>query len=993
VAVRNESVRLSLDDAGYSTGMARAAAVTAVFRKSLSGLDGDSVNLGDSLSEAAVGVDRVNRSSRSAGPEIDRLSGRLRLFRDAAITLGPALIPLGAAAIPALTGSLAALGSAAGGLGVSILALKGIGDALGALNDYELEPTAENLQAARIEMEKLGPAGAHFAQYLNSISDELKTLQIAAREGLLPGLEDGIDLALERLPGVRDLVTELAQGMGQLAESAGADLAPGGGFDEFFSYLDTDAQDTLVSFGNAIGDITNGLADMMVAFAPLNRDFTDGFEGMAQSFADWADGLNESKDFQEFLDYLSQNGPRAIDMLGSLAHSLAAIVKAAAPVGAVTLPVLTKMLDLLGALANSPLGMPFVAALVGITAYSRAVDVATAAQGRFAVAQASGFAKAGTTASVAALVVTLAEYADMIDTAEEQTRIWNESLAAGTLTVDDLKARLQEMKDSDTITGVGDLLKTAMDPSAWIKTSLPGFLLWKNEVEDTGRAASLLAGEMEILGAQTKNTGDLADFFGQSIGQTGNQMRIAAGDATALEGALASLSGWFDKRAAIRDYNASIRELSRSMKNGFTRQDVVNLDAIGENLIQVASLITNPGKRAAFLENARAQLEGLAENGGPRAERAVEKVIRKMEALGLIQVEPTIDANSKPAEDKINKVKKQFDIFGALSSSGTLDANANPFYGIFNPAQSALNRFDGQVATAYLNVVRRGVSNAGAQGVGPAAINNERTASRSSAGRVTGRTSAPTSLTFGRGGDKAAMYGGMFGGGVVQLDSAAKDAAAAVKGVAFEFTWLQVELKKAEKALQKERQQRDAVRDQMNSLASSVASGLTSDIWAQSQGSGNPWAAGATPGGVVDPNAVLQADIAKAKEFNDLIAQLKARGLDGPALAEVLMSGDIERARLIAAMSASDLADYERFYEERAAVVGTAGQSAGLAVFGAALAREEKQLDAIREEVKGLRADVKAASQSQVKATQDTGQSFAATINRTARDGRRRAPR
>jgi hypothetical protein len=183
VAVRNESVRLSLDDQ-FSSGMARAAAATALFKKELNGLDGKRVSR--DLDDTAKSVDRVGTSSRKAGPEIDKFSGRLRLLADAAVVLGPALIPLGAAAIPALTGALAGLGAAAGGVGVTLLAFNGIGDALKAIDAYQLEPTVENLQKMQVALEKLGPAGAAVRHFLDDLEPQLHDLQNVARAGCSP---------------------------------------------------------------------------------------------------------------------------------------------------------------------------------------------------------------------------------------------------------------------------------------------------------------------------------------------------------------------------------------------------------------------------------------------------------------------------------------------------------------------------------------------------------------------------------------------------------------------------------------------------------------------------------------------------------------------------------------------------------------------------------------------------------------------------------------
>lgn len=978
MATRRERVILDLED-NLSPGLARAAVASRVLKGELDGLGRDSTRAGTNLDKTAT-------SAKKASPEIDRLSGRLRLLRDTAILLGPALVPLGAGAIPLLTGSLAALGSAAGGIGVSILALKGVGDAVKALDDYRLEPTAENLQAVRIEMEKLGPAGAHFVRYLESIEGELRSLQMVARKGMLPGLEDGIDAALERLPGVRKIVRELAEGMGELATSAGRDFRPGGDWDAFFRYLDTDGKDTLVSFGNAIGDITNGLADMMVAFAPVTRQFTGGFEEMAQSFADWAAGLDESRSFQEFLDYVRENGPRAVDMLGSLVRSFSSIVQAAAPVGAVTLPIITKLLDVIGTLASSPLGTPFIVALGAVTAYTRAVDVATAAQTRFNAAQKTGFATAQTTAALAALVVTLSEYADIANEAEERTRSWEAAFADGTLTVEQLKADMQAMQDDGTITGFSDLLQTAMDPSAWVKTSLPGFLLWKNEVDDSRASAARFAAELEILGAQAKQTGGLADFFASEIGLTADQMRIAAGDAQAFSGALAELNGWLDKRAAIRGYREAIQQLAKGLKDGFNREDREQIDATADSIAQVASQIKDKGLRADFLASARASLVATAENAAPKARREIEKVIAKLDELGLTKPpKPELDVDKSKADRKIREIERAFDIMDAMSAEPTIEADDTEAMRVIRRTRMELNNIPDEHVKIYVERV----GSMGGPGRGPTGGGGGGSDVNSGTPRIgrTPRSVVPTSLTFGRGSagdDKAAMYAGMFAAkdAFLGLYEGADAASQGLKG-------LKRELAAAEKAVERERRKRDALQAQRDAMSSAISGDLSNDLFAVSEGSGNVWAAGATAGGTMDPLAAAEARRDRARRYIAAIRKLKSMGLDKGALSAIIGEG-LEATEFMASQPqayvsefASTLAEANQYVAQAAnmganAVVSVAEMNAA----NAELREANKRLKAIEKAIEKLEQTEKAGHAGTQQATQNAQVGWQSSLRR-----------
>ena len=151
MATRREKVILELED-NFTSGMARAAAASALLKRELNGLSGTAIR------GVTTGIDDVGRSATRADGSINQLTGRLRLFADVAAMLGPGLIPIGAVAIPAVTGLANQLGIAALAGGTAIIAFQGVGDALKAVNEAAIEPTAENIEKARVALERLSPA-------------------------------------------------------------------------------------------------------------------------------------------------------------------------------------------------------------------------------------------------------------------------------------------------------------------------------------------------------------------------------------------------------------------------------------------------------------------------------------------------------------------------------------------------------------------------------------------------------------------------------------------------------------------------------------------------------------------------------------------------------------------------------------------------------------------------------------------------------------------
>ena len=112
MAVRRERVVLDLED-NFSRKMAEAAAATEVLKRELNSLSGNATRSHRPLTTTASDLDRLGKSAQRNGAEIDRMSGRMRIFADVAAMFGPSLVPIGAAGIGALAGFTNQLGMAA----------------------------------------------------------------------------------------------------------------------------------------------------------------------------------------------------------------------------------------------------------------------------------------------------------------------------------------------------------------------------------------------------------------------------------------------------------------------------------------------------------------------------------------------------------------------------------------------------------------------------------------------------------------------------------------------------------------------------------------------------------------------------------------------------------------------------------------------------------------------------------------------------------------
>ncbi|MER6973563.1 hypothetical protein ABT304_21040 [Nocardioides sp. NPDC000445] len=378
MGVKRELIILELEDRASREAL-EAAAAFKTLGGSINRLSGVASTNSRAFRSMGRDVDGMGASFIRAGTSIDTFSGRLSVLGQSALVLGPALAPIGATMVPAVAGLASGLAGAAGAAAAAGLAFAGVGDALGALNAYQLEPTTANLEKLNQAMAVLGPAGEGFVRYLDSIGGSLERLQRIAGAHMFPGMQAGLESLLGIMPRAESLVAEFSARLGNLSADAGAALG-GPEWDSFFAFLQRDAAPIFDEFARSAGNVALGFGNLMAAFAPLSRDFASGMLEASRAFAAWS---ADSSRFEGFIDYVRQVGPQATEFFVALGEASVALVQAIAPWGSVVLPALTAALNVFTAIADSPIGPALTTAALGFLAFNKAAAASTAIMGRF----------------------------------------------------------------------------------------------------------------------------------------------------------------------------------------------------------------------------------------------------------------------------------------------------------------------------------------------------------------------------------------------------------------------------------------------------------------------------------------------------------------------------------------------------------------------------------------------------------------------------------
>lgn len=1047
VATRHERVVLELEDR-FTTGMAKAAAATALLDRSLDDLDGSSVR-------ARGGLDRVNNSSglpaldknaRKSEQSINQLTGRLRLLADMSAMLGSGLVPLGAAAVPGLTAMSTQLATTAGALGVTLLATVGLGDAFGALNDYQLEPTAENLTKVRDEMTRVGPAAEQFIRYLDSLEPQLRGLQMAARNGLFPGVEAGLQDFMQRAPQVRRIVSEIASAMGELAGDAGATLG-GPRFTSFFEYLENRAAPILLEFGRTIGFFSEGLLNMLVAFDPASRGFSAGLLEMSRSFAEWSRTLDSNASFQEFLAYIQEAGPKALDFLGSLINLLADVATAAAPVGDVVLPILTNILEVLGSIAGSDIGTPIIAGLAALAAYNRTLSVT---QALTATTWGGGFKKNMSGAAQAFTTVTSAQDRARMSTAA-LARAEGQRAAAVRSGVASLAKASAAVGGLALVTsGAADDVGLANTASLALMGTLAGpwgaavggavgltmdFAAANNSMEDAIRSANeaIESGSVEAMRSRREalaaviEDNDRARESATSPWDLGGMISDPTANLKALRGGLLEVTGETDEaRAALAALDDQIAA-GGSGANVFvaafeaTRDAIVGqTSALQEN---ISTMRTRTSEALAAFDAETQWRQALvaardaaaANDAGIRG--STEAALQNRQVLSQLAGAWNNQSEAvKNSEGRFKSARRAFietatgmgvpikqarELARTLleippSRTTNVQVQAAQALGVTRQVIAELARIASKTVTVTVRRVGAGLGSllndfdtGGYTGDGgkhePAGVVHR------------GEVVIPQELVKRDWSMLTSRYGhlpGFADGGVVGAPVSPRRAASrentqAVFGLDLMLIQLRSglrgfsqALRVSERALGRETAKRDALQAKFDDVADDARSTVRSDIFETSK---NPWL-----GQQQTATGALRQDIANSNEFLEIIRKLRGKGLTGPAFAELIAKQDLDLARFYAALPPAELMEYASLYGQRDQLNAQVAAAAGGAAYGEPLAMADRTVKALQEQTKAQDKTIRRLERVIERTADAHAEKVARSINGAATSGKNR---
>lgn len=372
--------------------------------------------LSDSLDEYGDKMDRLATRIRTFGTVFgQQIKGVL-------IASFQGLIPIIAGLVPAIMAVANALGVVAGGalgvagaFGIAASGAFAFGamavSAIKMLNDGTLQATAQTRRyQASLEQVKStweGIIKQNQAQIFNTLSNALDTVNVALgrMKPFLAGISKGMEQASQSVlkwaqnsqtaskffnmmnttgvktfntllsaagrfgDGLINVFTQLgplflwtAKGLDNLGkkfQNWANSIAGQNAIKSFIEYTKTN----LPKIGQIFGNVFMGIGNLMKAFAQNSSDIFDWLVKMTAKFREWSEQVGKSEGFKKFVQYVQENGPVIMDLIGNIVKVLVAFGTAMAPIASVILKVVTALAGFIAKLFETH---PAIARMVGI---------------------------------------------------------------------------------------------------------------------------------------------------------------------------------------------------------------------------------------------------------------------------------------------------------------------------------------------------------------------------------------------------------------------------------------------------------------------------------------------------------------------------------------------------------------------------------------------------------------------------------------------------
>lgn len=190
------------------------------------------------------------------------------------------------------------------------------------------------------ELDKLSPSARETFDAFIDLRGAFKDWSKSLQPDVMPIFTRALNGMKNSLPGLTPIVKGAAGAIKGLQDRASAGFKSPW-WKSFKKDLDTSVGPAITGLGVGFGNIFKGMIGIIDAFLPHMDSISGRMQGITKRFADWGTGLKGSPEFERFLSYSSEMGPRVWEALRNIAGAAMSVGQALGPIGGISLTVLT----------------------------------------------------------------------------------------------------------------------------------------------------------------------------------------------------------------------------------------------------------------------------------------------------------------------------------------------------------------------------------------------------------------------------------------------------------------------------------------------------------------------------------------------------------------------------------------------------------------------------------------------------------------------------
>ena len=322
---------------------------------------------------------RLNRRIKDSTVTMAESTQAFRIFNPVLA----AVAFLGAPAVSTLGGVVAGLGGiasfapgAAAGLSPLMFAFTGLEDAA---KKYEkaqealatpkkdlTEAQKESIAEWRAEKDAIGEATVAWIEYTDELKTQVAEVQKGAREGLFPGLQKSIETIMGKYAKpFTSFLEDAGKRLGTVAQIWANELTTDEAT-EWFARVGRDTNLYTDSVLKWVENMVGGLANLVDAFRPFAREFSDWLINSSERWRDWTDSLVGSDALLDFLESARNILPRVGDLLKNTGELFVNLTEAVEPFSEAILDAMNGALEFINAMDPKVLGA-ILGAVGGLT--------------------------------------------------------------------------------------------------------------------------------------------------------------------------------------------------------------------------------------------------------------------------------------------------------------------------------------------------------------------------------------------------------------------------------------------------------------------------------------------------------------------------------------------------------------------------------------------------------------------------------------------------